>query len=417
MLINKRAWYQKVDGIGIMKSFLSFLKKTIYLSIVNRDGQFIDPIIGFCWFEMVVYLVYTILWTINTLHHLHIQILIHKILYFVLIYELVLSALNSICYTLMFKKPNSLFLSYSVTIISLLMNTAILFYSSLLASGLSVVFESLSIGKYALIIISTIMFSLALFALECLTKYNFGFGFYIFLIIFFVIGYLFYFLLLMHLSKIAIEALLINLEMIEQRGINPNTTPTYKKLKMLKFTRNSSALLFFFIVVCYVLFFADVIPFWIIYCIKMIFMLSLIGIICYKCRIRQAMSGMYGDDEDAYAINDNGQDSNNFGDLSNQIQNEIFRIKNLPNEDQDPNINNCNQSFNIIGSSENEDDDYNLNNVNHNSDVNENKSEGGVDHGDENQNKRRNWKPTDILPSIPQIRKVSNKIYSKDPDE
>ena len=63
------------------------------------------------------------------------------------------------------------------------------------------------------------------------------------------------------------------------------------------------------------------------------------------------------------------------------------------------------------------DDDYKLNNVNHNSDVNENKSEGSVDHGDENQNKGRNWKPTDILPSIPQIRKVSNKIYSKDPDE
>ena len=239
----------------------------------------------------------------------------------------------------------------------------------------------------------------------------------------------------MYFSKIAIEALIINLEMIYNQGINPNTTPTFKKLKMLKFTRNSSITLFFFIVICYVLYFADVISFWIIYLVKMIFMLCLVGIICYKCRIRQAMSGIYGDDEDAYVVNDE-QSINDVRELHNQMKKDLFNsdTKGFYNNNQNAGADcNNNQNNDVSGETEeyelnnlgdnntnenqNEPDNQNKIEPNQNETENQNETKGNennVEPKEENQNKGRDWKPDDVLPSIPQIRKLSTKVHPND---
>lgn len=391
------------------KSIFNFI--ILFLGVLNSEKQLVEPIMGICWFEMVGYLVYTILWTINRNHHRNIQILVHKIIYTVLIAELILSAFNSISYTIMLKYPKSQIFRYLTPTISFLMNVAILLLSILLVSGLSVVFDSLSICQYTIIICSTLIFGIALFVLECLSKIEYNMIYFIVLLIIFVIGYIFYFLSILYLSQIAIKALVIHLDMINQRGINPNTTPSYKKIRMLRFTRNSSVALFFIMVISYVLFYADVAPYYVIYAIKAIAMLILVGIICYKCRIRQAMSSTYGDDEEAYIVNDDNNDINSK--INPDLPYKMQKQNKEPYENKKNGLKNISRE--TKSSSEDDDDEndenHKLNNIcDHENETNENEETNKKD-------EKKNWSSDVVLPHIPQIHNLSNKIYSKDPDE
>lgn len=219
----------------------------------------------------------------------------------------------------------------------------------------------------------------------------------------------------MYLSKVATNALKIHLDLIAQRGINPNTTPSYKKISMLRFTRNSSVALFFILVVCYVLFFAEFAPYWVIYLIKTIAMLILVGIICYKCRIRQAMSSTYGDDEEAYIVNDDSVNPVNNINLDPQMTQDIAaRFQKQMKETQDltkNNIINISRDTGMDNYTEDDNEDHNLN------DIGDNENKTNEDADINKTCEKKNWSPDVILPSIPQIRNLSHKIYSKDPDE
>ena len=185
---------------------------------------------------------------------------------------------------------------------------------------------------------------------------------------------------------------------------------------MLRFTRNSSVALFFILVVCYILFFAEFAPYWVIYGIKTIAMLILVGIICYKCRIRQAMSSTYGDDEEAYIVNDdNVNPVNNVIDINPQMAQDLAsKFQKQTKETQDltkNNIINISRDTGMDNNNEDDNEGHNLNDIGDN----ENKTNGD---GDINKtSEKKNWSPDVILPSIPQIHNLSHKIYSKDPDE
>ena len=195
---------------------------------------------------------------------------------------------------------------------------------------------------------------------------------------------------------------------------------------MLKFTRNSSISLFFIMVLCYALFYADVFPYWIADAIKTVTMLILVGIICYKCRIRQAMASTYGDDEDAYIVNDGVDNENcvNINELNDQIKlsiGEKVGKQSIESKDMIKNdSNNISRDNKKYEASEVEDDGLSLNNITNQEDetksnkANEDQTSNEISN---EENNHRAWKPGDVLPHIPQIHKLHNKIYSKDPDD
>ncbi|OHT01416.1 hypothetical protein TRFO_31799 [Tritrichomonas foetus] len=300
-----------------MKSNFSLV---LFYSVVDLYGRFIDPVVGFFWVETVGFLIYTILFTINTLHHRNIRVILHKVLYIVLISEFILSFINASIFTTLIFFPSNVILITLSYIISVVMNVIVLCFSMLISTGISIVFEIIPLKQVFAIVTTSLIFGISLFLLEFMATVSISFLIYVIIIIIFCCGYIAYFTCLMHFSRIAVNALSVHLDMISQRGINPNTSPSFKKIKLLEFSRNCSVALFFFLVVCYILYFVEVLNFWSIRLVRTLFVLILYGIICWKLRIRQAMSATYGDDEDAYAAREDSGSGCNQEDEEMRLQ-------------------------------------------------------------------------------------------------
>lgn len=453
--------------------FLSLLM----LGIIDAHDRVVDPVIGLSFFETIIYLIFAILWKVNSNHHPHIKVLLHKVLFGVLISEFILSLINSIVYTVMVSFPGNFALTVITTIIALLMNGAILFLSSFLATGVSIVFDTISPHRIALVSISSLLFAIALALIETLQRIEITDALYIIILVFFIISYILYFIILVYSAKVAIRALTLHMRIIAERGINPNSSPTFKKMKMLEFTRNFAVVTIFFIVLFYLLFFVNVLRFWIVYMIKVVFMVLIVAVICYRCRIRRAMAATYGDDDDVYAVNDDDeQDPENQRharpteieqnlaiehsephrthkrrrhiDQNSEDEDDCPPEENMVNQTEqnnqniDENVNNNSSNINDSSCDNiiNNEFDSDVENNNHDilSDVRsnhfsesdntveqyhsdaENQSEASIVNDDNssngnNQPEGREWTPGTVLPPIPQIQTFSTRIYPSTP--
>jgi hypothetical protein len=121
----------------------------------------------------------------------------------------------------------------------------------------------------------------------------------------FVVAYLMYLLAFFHLSSKAINHLKTHMVMIEARGIDPLTTPTCRKIRMLRRVRTYGSLVFLLHVISTVLFFSGMVVYWVLYMLVEMLVAVLYALMCYECRIRSNMHAVYGEDEEAYVVTDN----------------------------------------------------------------------------------------------------------------
>ena len=276
---------------------------------VDYYNRTIDPVVAIYWIQTFVFLVYSILWTINTLHHKNVRVLLHKVLYIILILEFFLSLGDAIATTYIFKFPRNEVATVLANIFNVLSNVGIASFSLVFLSGLSIVFESLPTLHIVLICVAGLIYSISLFLLEFIIATTPTFATTLLLIIVYAVAYMIFLFEILRFSSLAMNALHIHLEMIIERGINPKTTPTYRKIKLISFTRNCTMFLFLFWEICYILYFLGILEFWSIRLVIALFVIILFGIICYKFRIRQAMAATYGDDEDAYIVHQENEEN------------------------------------------------------------------------------------------------------------
>jgi len=92
--------------------------------------------------------------------------------------------------------------------------------------------------------------------------------------------------------------------MISIRGINPESTPTLRKIEMLSNFRNFGLVCFVFIMFSTMFYTYDEFSGWVSYLAASVFGLSIDISIAYYCRLRNAMTTTYDEDADMYEVNE-----------------------------------------------------------------------------------------------------------------
>jgi hypothetical protein len=94
--------------------------------------------------------------------------------------------------------------------------------------------------------------------------------------------------------------------MILARGIDPEHTPTQRKILMLRSVRTCGFLDFLFVSLSTMLYASGLIAPWVLDILCAILTALLYGLMTYRCRIRSKMTAIYGDDQAAYIVSDAG---------------------------------------------------------------------------------------------------------------
>lgn len=264
------------------------------------------------WFETLVYLIFIFLWTKNRCKHKLISVKMHTVIHICCSLHLAFAIAQSIILTIYeFRKPFHA-VKTGIDIIECFKTFVLSCLSLFLASGLSIVFDKITPITYMMIFTSAGFFNVMSFVLSTTAEVYIPLWLSIILCIFYVGGYMYYFGLILYLERESLNALKTHLILIAERNIDPKTTPSYRKLKLLTFARNASISMFFVIVICFILYFSTIAPYWLVTGLQCIAMAILYGIVMYMCRIRNAMASTYFDDEDAYVVDDDDNEKQNW---------------------------------------------------------------------------------------------------------
>lgn len=262
------------------------------------------PVKFVTWIEVAFYAILLILWIINTIHHRKIVILIHYVILVNIIIQTAASAINGCVYHFINLNSEARDLTIANNVIGFVRNFSLVLLSLLLAAGLSVVYEVLPWRKWAAIGAVSLLFAAAEFLIDSTFTEGFDILGSVLLIVLYFITYGLHVWAIYHYSLQALQTLQAHLVKCAAAHIDPVTTPSYKKIDILKFTRTAAIcilLLFVLSSLCYRL---GWFYYFITYIIVALFTAILYGIICWKLRIRNAMAATYGDEQDAYEIQD-----------------------------------------------------------------------------------------------------------------
>ena len=175
-----------------------------------------------------------------------------------------------------------------------------------LASGISTVYEQLSKKTIIAITILTLVFSTVYFFST--SRYSSSFPSYVTYTIaaLLIICFVAYTTFFIGTCKNSLLILNAHLCAIAETGVDPLTTPTYRKFKVLKSTRCLSMFLFTLEVMSGLVYSTLSFSFWVVYSIISIVEMAIFGRICYIYRIRKAMVTNYTrhkEETDTYDLN------------------------------------------------------------------------------------------------------------------
>lgn len=302
--------------------------KRITFSFLNTWGRLPFekyPLIYICWIESAFYIVLFILCLINSAKHTELRVTLHYlILGTVFIYTLSI-IITSVLFTYANSRSdkgvdiNQNIISILSSVLLCLRNFCLLALILFLVSGLSIVYEKISTSRVIMIISISAVFSVAEFLCDSYVSDNFSFGIYSLIYVIFIILYILYGALLLYLAYHSLNTLEAHLSLIYTANIDPNTTPTFRKLELLDRCRKCSIAILLFFVGSSMLYRMGVFYYFISYLIIEIAMSILISIVCWYCRLRYKMAATYCDDEEAYIVNETHNRSQNDQDTDDQL--------------------------------------------------------------------------------------------------
>ena len=204
-----------------------------------------------------------------------------------------------------------------------------------LVSGLSIIYEKIKLFKVFLIIGMSALFALSEFFFNEYLSNTYSFIIYILISVFFIIIYILYSLLLFHLTYHSMNTIDAHMAMIYNSNIDPQTTPTFRKRKLLELCRKCSLSILLIFVLSSILYRMGAFYYFISFLIVEVAMAILLSIICWSCRLRYKMAATYCDDEEAYFVTDNQNQSQDQILIADQNQNIItFQYQYPTNPDQ-----------------------------------------------------------------------------------
>jgi hypothetical protein len=264
------------------------------------------PVVPMAWIETAYYVVLLVLWTINRLHHKAMGLVIHNLI-FVAIF---LGFVNSFSIGAQYSVANSIKgredLIYSAEYVPPFRNAALLMLSLFFASGVSTVIDCPSVRQTAIYVVGCVVFSVAEFLItsHVIEEPSQSLAVSIILIGIYLISYVGYVVLFYYYSMRTLRILEAHLAMIDSVGIDPETTPTRRKIQMVARLRTCGALVFFVFVLSTIVYLLAFVAYWVLYLITTLMVIAMFGLISWVCRIRSKMVAQYGNDQEAYVVRD-----------------------------------------------------------------------------------------------------------------
>ena len=286
------------------------------------------PIMIISFIEALYYLIVLILWLINRHHHPLIVTKLNAIFVFVSAIMVIGSALGGLMLffinTVVKFAVDSLVLNIFSDIFKTCRFMALLVLTLYIASGVSIVHDSIELRFHIIIYAFSFLFS----CVEFISSLSFSLifettsiAFIISLAVLLVLFYMIFAFIFTSWCTKAMRILGLHLYAIREAGIDPLTTPSYKKYEMLKKVRILALFLFVIELLSCIVYNSMNSSFWVVYLILSIIQAIVFGILCYLCRARRAMASTYFDDESAYIVSDDSLPPTNEADQENATHN------------------------------------------------------------------------------------------------
>ena len=265
-------------------------------------SQFITMIIS--WLEMCLYLTILTITVVNRASHPNISTKLNVAAMSAVFMQFLFSVVFSLILTISNTSPN-----IDATIIILvffgLRNFVVAVLSLLLVFGLSLVSDTLPALDYVIIFTSSLLLAFIQCLLIATSYMELPLYQNILIIIFFIAVYSYFVFAFIHGAVLSLKRLNAHLILCAQKGINPATVPTFKKIRYLMKFRNLSFAIFILIMIAAIFFMVSAIPMWIPYLILAIATGVIFCFCVYYSWLRNSLTVEYGDDDDdMYRVND-----------------------------------------------------------------------------------------------------------------
>lgn len=273
------------------------------------------PLIFICWIESAFYLVLLILCLINSLKHTELRVLLHYLIVGTVFIFTLSTIISGVLYTYTNRKSNKVndinqnAIWITSSILLCLRNFCLLMLILFLVSGLSIIYEIIKVSKILLILLLSALFTVSEFLCDSDVLNDISFSIYAIIYVIFIVLYILYSIFLINLSCHSMNTLEAHLVMIQDANIDPETTPTYRKIELLEHLRKCSIAILLFFVGSSILRRMGIFYYFISYLIIEIAMAILLSLVCWFCRLRYKMAATYYDDEEAYVAKETQNDS------------------------------------------------------------------------------------------------------------
>ena len=263
-------------------------------------NQFPTLILG--WVEVLFYIVLCLSAFINKMHHRDLSTLLNRIVVVSIIVQLVFAIAYSLLLTLI-NSLNNYDLELGVFILFELRCFVVLVLGQCLTSGISLVVDKLERCETILDLLSSLLLTVSLGVMIQLTGLYFSVT--IIILCVYIVFYILYVYLFLKNTKTSISRLNAHLIKCAEKGINPATVPTFKKISMLSVFRNIAFCFFVAIMLASVVFMISTIPSSIGYMIICVAMVVLFAITMRTALLRNSLDAVYGDNpEDMYRFDE-----------------------------------------------------------------------------------------------------------------
>lgn len=256
----------------------------------------------FAFVQISFYIIITIMWAVNKLKHMLIKMHLNTL--FIGCNLCIL--LISIAFAVLLTEANKdyTYFMYSLAFIILFVRVFIyLFFFIMMSTGLSLVDDKVSLGTLLLNLLASLCLPIAFILMLLLRPIAVYFA-----LAFFIVSYLFYIVLTFFNGRKALQRLNAHIIMIDQAGINPASTPTFKKIQMLQTFTRLYTFGFILLMLACVWSMVDMDDTWqvIIYLPIEIGLFVIFAWCGWLARLRNSMQVTYNDneDEDAYRVRD-----------------------------------------------------------------------------------------------------------------
>jgi hypothetical protein len=256
--------------------------------------------------EVILYLVLFVPWLVNRLHNRAMALAIHTLVLIALVIHLIGAAVGACIYMLSNFHGTDQRALIVPEVFAMVNDFCILCLCLFFAAGLSISRKKLRPGTIAAIVIDCFTFAAVHSVLvgTWFRDVKSDLSIIILAIGIYITAYVIFLVMNLKLFNASYRILRTHLAIIMECGIDPEGTPTRRKMRMLRRLKHAGLNVFLVFVVSTFLAVWDVAPIWATYLAVMVADFLFFCVACTLCRIRKDMAATYGDDVDVRIVND-----------------------------------------------------------------------------------------------------------------